>query len=215
MEDKSEHFKQDELVDSDSESPGLSEKYKELQRQRVMPQLDSFEEFKKRYKQNLNHPLEPNVPSVGNKLYIAIVDDDPFTLMTGANHVRLAQNKLPDYTLVAQPYQFPNDIKRFTTDLERGYINGVLTDHDMPKMTGSDLIKYVRNVKDDEICKIPILLNSADTNPDDTMSKMLKDNQVPFVKKPLAFESFREQLIDQVVGYDQDLKAEKEQNFKI
>ncbi len=215
MEDKNEHFKQDELRDSDSELPSLSEKYKELQRQRVMPQLDSFDEFKKRYKQNLNHPLEPNVPSVDNKLYIAIVDDDSFPLMTGENYVRRAQTTLPDYVLVAQPYQFPNDIKRFTTDLERGYINGVLTDHDMPKMTGSALIKYVRNVKDDEICKIPILLNSADTNPDGTMSTMLNDNEVPFVKKPLAFESFRKQLIDRVVSYDQNLKAQKEQNFKV
>ncbi|CAM4489658.1 MAG: hypothetical protein LEGION0403_FIIPPAGN_02511 [Legionella sp.] len=215
MEDKNEHFKQDELVDSDNESPSLSEKYKELQRQRVMPQLDSFEEFKKRYKQNLNHPLEPNVPSIGNTLYIAIVDDDSFALMTGQMYVQRAQKTLTNYVLVAQPYQFPNDIKRFATDLERGYINGVLTDHDMPKMTGSALIKYVRNVEDDEVCKIPILLNSADTNPDDTMSKMLKDNQVPFVKKPLDFESFKKQLIDQVVSYDQNLKAQKEQNFKI
>lgn len=147
-----------------------------------------------------------NVPSTHNRLTIAIVDDEPFTLDVGKMLVDGVKKQQQDYVISTTLYQFPQDIPQFKSDLERGYINGILTDHDMPVMTGSELIDYVRKAtKNDHINNIPILLNSADTTPS---QKMLSDYEVQFAKKPITAMNVKSQLVEPVINYDRELKSQ-------
>ena len=82
----------------------------------------------------------------------------------------------------------------------------ILTDHDMPVMTGSELIQYVRQAtKNANINNIPILLNSAATTPS---QKMLTDYEVQFAEKPITAMNVKSQLVEPVINYDRELKAQ-------
>ncbi|WP_156506598.1 response regulator, partial [Legionella feeleii] len=175
------------------EGPGLYEQYQELP-------ANHYGFFK-----GLNQ--KPcNVPSTHNRLTIAIVDDEAFTLDIGKKFVDGVKKQQQDYVISATLYQFPQDIPQFKSDLERGYINGILTDHDMPVMTGSELIQYVRQAtKNANINNIPILLNSAATTPN---QKMLTDYEVQFAEKPITAMNVKSQLVEPVINYDRELKAQ-------
>lgn len=173
------------------EGPGLHEQYQQL----PANHYGFFKELRQK-------PC--NVPSLNNRLTIAIVDDEAFTLDIGKMLVDGVKKQQQDYVISTTLYQFPKDIPQFKSDLERGYINGILTDHDMPVMTGSELIDYVRKAtKNDHINNIPILLNSADTTPS---KKMLTDYEVQFAKKPINSTDVKAKLIDPLISYDQTLK---------
>lgn len=134
------------------------------------------------------------------------MDDEAFTLDIGKKFVDGVKKQQQDYVISATLYQFPQDIPQFKSDLERGYINGILTDHDMPVMTGSELIQYVRQAtKNANINNIPILLNSADTTPS---QKMLSDYEVQFAKKPITAMNVKSQLVEPVINYDRELKSQ-------
>ncbi|HHF7346625.1 TPA: hypothetical protein ACPSKB_003300 [Legionella feeleii] len=151
-----------------------------------------------------------NVPSINNRLNVAVLDTDLFNLNNIKIMIEKIKKQQQDYVLMPKLYQFPKEIGQFKGDLERGCINGILTVQDMPVMTGLEVVKYVRHSIMKKINKIPILiLNRVKTTPN---PRPFITYEAHFAQKPIDYTEIWTQLIEPMIHYDQALKSQ--QNLK-
>lgn len=78
--------------------------------------------------------------------------------------------------------------------LKAGYFGFVITDWDMPKMSGLDLLKKIRN--DEKFKKLPVLMVTAEVQQDQIM-EAIKAGVSNYVKKPFDAKTIAEK-IDQI-----------------
>lgn len=85
-------------------------------------------------------------------------------------------------------YDIVNDGQEALTEIERGIYGLVLTDFHMPNMDGLMLCKELRGHKNQTFHRIPIVMLTADAQPE-TQEQCLEAGAEDFLTKPIAFSA--------------------------
>ena len=117
---------------------------------------------------------------------ILSVDDSPFI----RKFIKISLESINNYTInlieAEDGYEAFSLIKKAFPDL-------LITDYNMPRMDGLDLITKIRNEK--LFKNIPIILLTGENDEEDVINKFCKDFNIIFLKKP-----FRQNQLNDVVS---------------
>lgn len=84
--------------------------------------------------------------------------------------------------------------------LERQWVDLILTDINMPKMDGEELVRRLE--QDERLCSLPVLVVSTDST-EKRIDQMLRLGARSYVTKPFTPEALREEL-ERLLGETHD-----------